>query len=275
MGRPKRTAMLFLPPHPPLPIREEGSVVLGRSQSCDLTLDTPDASRRHAEIVAAGAGYVIRDLDSTNGTFVNSQRIREHRLEPGDRIGIGRQVIVFCQVDAGLEGGGASERDNAQTMVVLDPIPAECFRGDLREIPPFAVLQTLEMGRKTGLLRVDSGLGPGRLWLGEGTPIHAETRPPGTHAGWSLLLMVGVCWWACQSEDKRLHLSRTWALGCRTCAVLGMLAGMAVVHSALAAAMPGDAAAGIALSHVAMVSAMAIGSSVGFAVPLWLNPDRP
>ncbi len=176
MGRPKRTAMLFLPPHPPLPMRQEGSVVLGRSQSCDLTLDTPDASRRHAEIVATGAGYVIRDLDSTNGTFVNSQRIREHRLQPGDRIGIGRQVIVFCQVDAGLEGGGASERNNAQTMVALDPMPAECFRGDVREIPPFAVLQTLEMGRKTGLLRVDSGLGPGRLWLGDGTPIHAETK---------------------------------------------------------------------------------------------------
>ncbi len=85
-------------------------------------------------------------------------------------------MIVFCQVDAGLEGGGASERDNALTIVALDPMPGECFRGDLREIPPFAVLQTLEMGRKTGLLRVDSGLGPGRLWLGDGTPIHAETK---------------------------------------------------------------------------------------------------
>jgi hypothetical protein len=61
-------------------------------------------------------------------------------------------------------------------MVVLDPVPAECFRGDLREIPPFAVLQTLEMGRKTGLLRIDSELGPGRLWLGDGAPIHAETQ---------------------------------------------------------------------------------------------------
>ena len=176
MGGPKRTPMLFLPPHPPLSMHEEGCVVLGRSQSCDLTLDTPDASRRHAEIVPAGAGYVIRDLDSTNGTFVNNQLIREHRLEPGDRIGIGRQVIVFCQVDAGLEGGGATERDNAQTMVALDPVPAECFRGDLREIPPFAVLQTLEMGRKTGLLRVHSELGPGRLWLGDGAPIHAESQ---------------------------------------------------------------------------------------------------
>ena len=175
MLRPKGTPMLFLPPQPPLPMREEGSIVLGRSQGCDLTLDTPDASRRHAEIAALGGAYVVRDLDSTNGTFVNGQRIREHRLQPGDRIGIGRLVIAFCQVDAALEGG-ASERDNAKTMVALDPVPAECFRGDLREIPPFAVLQTLEMGRKTGLLRIDSELGPGRLWLGDGAPIHAETQ---------------------------------------------------------------------------------------------------
>ena len=176
MGGAKRTPMLFLPPHPPLAIRAEGSIVLGRSQSCDITLDTPDASRRHAEIASAGAGYVVRDLESTNGTFVNGHRIREHRLQPGDRIGIGRLVIVFCQVDAGLEGDGATERGNAQTIVALDPVPVECFRGDMREIPPFAVLQTLEMGRKTGLLRVDSELGPGRFWLGDGTPIHAETE---------------------------------------------------------------------------------------------------
>jgi len=176
MGGPKRTPMLFLPPHPPLAMRAEGSIVLGRSQSCDLTLDTPDASRRHAEIAPVGATYVIRDLGSTNGTFVNNQRIEEHPLQPGDRIGIGGQEIAFCQVDAALEGSGATERDNTKTMVALDPVPAECFRGDVREIPPYAVLQTLEMGRKTGLLKLDSELGPGQLWLGDGAPIHAETQ---------------------------------------------------------------------------------------------------
>ena len=172
----RHAPMLFLPPHPPLALREAGSVVLGRSPSCDLALDTPDASRRHAEIAAVGAGYVVRDLDSTNGTFVNGQRIREHRLQAGDRIGIGGQLIAFCQVAAALEGEGPCETDNTQTMVALDPAPAECFRGDVREIPPFAVLQTLEMGRKTGLLKIDSELGPGRLWLGDGAPIHAETK---------------------------------------------------------------------------------------------------
>jgi hypothetical protein len=49
------------------------------------------------------------------------------------------------------------------------------FRGDLAEIPPFAVLQILEMGRKTGLLQIDSDATPGKLWLRGGDPIHAET----------------------------------------------------------------------------------------------------
>lgn len=128
-----------------------------------------------------------------------------------------------------------------------------------------------------------AGLGGLGMLAGPGLDL-ARSRPPGTHAGWSLLLMVGVCWWACKAEDRRMHRSGTWALSCRICAVIGMLAGMAMVHSAMvhfamvhsamAASTPVGHAAGFALSHVAMVSAMTLGSSVGFAVPLWLDPGR-
>ncbi len=167
------TAMLFLPPQPPLPLRTE-RVVMGRSRSCDLRLPSGDASRRHAEIVPVTGGYVLRDLGSTNGTFVNSERVDQRQLRPGDRIRIGSNTILFCQVDASFDPVPSDGED--QTVLAERPASGGSLQGELSDIPPYAVLQILELGRKTGLLEVDSELGVGRLWLREGVPVHAETK---------------------------------------------------------------------------------------------------
>ena len=166
--------LLFLPPEPPVELRGPGPFVLGRSRSCDLRLPSGDASRRHAEIVPAGDGFLLRDLASTNGTFVNGERVSERRLRPGDRIQIGTSTITFCQLGASADRG--TERGEAQTVLTERPAFSDVFQGDLAEIPPFAVLQILEMGRKTGLLAIDSDRETGRLWLEGGAPVHAETK---------------------------------------------------------------------------------------------------
>jgi pSer/pThr/pTyr-binding forkhead associated (FHA) protein len=170
------TPMLFLPPLPPSQLPAEGGFVLGRSRSCDLTLKTPDASRRHAEIVSVTGGYLIRDLGSTNGTFVNGDRIEERQLHTGDRIEIGGDLITFCEVDPALDAAEVDEGGEAKTMLIERPALGECIQGDLAEIPPFAVLQILEMGRKTGVLQVETDSGTGSLWLVDGAPVHAETK---------------------------------------------------------------------------------------------------
>jgi pSer/pThr/pTyr-binding forkhead associated (FHA) protein len=171
-----RTPMLFLPPRPPVPLPTSGSLVLGRSRTCDLTLASPDSSRRHAQIDAEADGYRIRDLGSTNGTFVNGERVEERRLATGDRIEIGGDLITFCQVDPALDAPAPADAGEAQTMMLERPALGECIRGNLGEIPPFAVLQILEMGNKTGVLQVDGGAEAGRLWLVDGRPVHAETK---------------------------------------------------------------------------------------------------
>jgi pSer/pThr/pTyr-binding forkhead associated (FHA) protein len=169
------TAMLFIPPLPPVQLAADSKLVLGRSRSCDVTLRTPDASRRHAEITGVTGGYVISDLGSTNGTFVNGERIEQRQLRPGDRIQIGSEAITFCEVGGGLDGSETSSFREAQTMLMERPALGEVFQGSLAEIPPFAVLQILEMGRKTGVLQVESQGERASLWLGSGVPIHAET----------------------------------------------------------------------------------------------------
>ena len=145
-------AMLFAPPQPPFQLPHTGAVVLGRSRECELRLGDVDTSRRHAKIVCEGGRFVLHDLASTNGTFVNGERIERRELEPGDRLQIGANMVTFCQVSGQVSEGFDAPDDGMQTQVLDRDLRGGAFRGDLAEIPPFAVIQILEMGRKTGLL---------------------------------------------------------------------------------------------------------------------------
>ena len=70
-------------------------VVLGRSRECDLRVDDPNVSRRHAELRQEGATYWLVDLDSTNGTQLNGRTITRAKLSDGDRIRLGDTEVVF------------------------------------------------------------------------------------------------------------------------------------------------------------------------------------
>jgi hypothetical protein len=73
----------------------EDGAILGRAGGCDLELDDPTVSKRHARIAYDGSPS-IEDLGSTNGTFVNGKRIEGvAQLRRGDRIGLGAAKIVF------------------------------------------------------------------------------------------------------------------------------------------------------------------------------------
>jgi FhaA, N-terminal domain/FHA domain len=69
--------------------------VIGRSSTCDIVVDDPNVSRRHAEIRRIGEGYSLVDLSSTNGTEVNGQRVGETSLMNGDVIGVGTTRLTF------------------------------------------------------------------------------------------------------------------------------------------------------------------------------------
>ena len=68
---------------------------IGRTPDNQIVVPVREVSRRHAEIVLTDTGYVVKDLGSPNGTFVNGERITEHRLQDEDRIAMGGQVFVF------------------------------------------------------------------------------------------------------------------------------------------------------------------------------------
>ncbi len=69
---------------------------IGREAGNFIKLDDQEVSRRHAEIRRVGEGYVVGDLKSSNGTYLNESRIDRADLAAGDRIRIGRSVLLFA-----------------------------------------------------------------------------------------------------------------------------------------------------------------------------------
>lgn len=70
-------------------------VVIGRDVKADVMLNNESVSRRHAEIVRLAEGYLLRDLNSKNGTYVNGQRVQEYLLQEGDMVAIGDFQLNF------------------------------------------------------------------------------------------------------------------------------------------------------------------------------------
>ncbi len=94
----------------PLPTVSVGDVplVLGRNPGCGLVIDSPAVSGRHARLSRKGNGFVIEDLGSSNGTFVNGARINiPMPVNPGDAIGLGSYSLTLARdapAAAGLVG---------------------------------------------------------------------------------------------------------------------------------------------------------------------------
>jgi len=71
-------------------------ILLGRSRECDIQVEDPNVSRRHAELRQEGASYWIVDLESTNGIEVNGHRVQRAKLDSGDTFTVGSTEITFA-----------------------------------------------------------------------------------------------------------------------------------------------------------------------------------
>ena len=77
----------------------DSSIVIGRSSKCDIQIDQESVSRNHSELINTGKSIIVRDLGSTNGTYVNDVPVDEHVLRDGDLVKIGRTILKFLNGD--------------------------------------------------------------------------------------------------------------------------------------------------------------------------------
>lgn len=130
----------------------EPKIVMGRSEECDIMFPLRAVSRRHAQVVRTDDGYVLRDLGSKNGTFVNGQEVEgDYLLQDGDEIQIAlavRLLFVGAEATAPLEVAASLLRPAG---LLLEVAERRVWIGGEELTPPlspaqFALLQLLYEG---------------------------------------------------------------------------------------------------------------------------------
>lgn len=109
-------------------------MVLGRETTCDISLDSRYVSRFQNLFMETEKGWWLLDLNSTNGSYINGRRIKEHRLQDGDVIAVGRHQLRFLGPGEGhVEDGDAATliqptRDQHPTVPAAKPLAGKSSR---------------------------------------------------------------------------------------------------------------------------------------------------
>lgn len=109
-------------------------VTIGRREDCDLRIPLGDVSRKHCTIMQSDAGLQIQDLGSSNGTYVNDERVQQSPLNAGDRLRIGSLRFVV-QID------GKPDESEADDFT----IPGSAMGSDASESDPGHLSPTQEV----------------------------------------------------------------------------------------------------------------------------------
>jgi pSer/pThr/pTyr-binding forkhead associated (FHA) protein len=162
------------------PLAEGQEIVIGRSSELDMVLVEEMVSRKHARIALADGTISIEDLGSTNGTFVNGEKVQQGTLREGDRVLIGTNILKVvaapqdAQARANLKAMAVGRVTAKQQGVGRSTEEAPRMSGNLEEIPLPDLLQLFGTSRKAGVLVLRSAGREGRIYLNEGRIRFAE-----------------------------------------------------------------------------------------------------
>jgi pSer/pThr/pTyr-binding forkhead associated (FHA) protein len=93
------------------------SVSIGRHEDNTIVIDNLAVSGYHARIDLTGSEYILTDLQSTNGTFVNDEKVVSHKLGHGDNVAIGKHVLLFVATE---QAKAAGQKTSLNKTMVLD-----------------------------------------------------------------------------------------------------------------------------------------------------------
>lgn len=122
---------------------------IGSAHDSDLALDDTTVSRRHCRIVFDGGGYILEDLESRNGSYVESHRIKAAYLRPGVRIGLGSSTLLFS-----LEEG-----EQVEVIIARGDRFGDLYGRSIEMKEVFGILQKVAPTDATVLITGESGTG--------------------------------------------------------------------------------------------------------------------
>lgn len=157
-----------------VPLPKAREFVIGRGGELDIVLVEDMVSRKHAKLTLSEGKIVIQDLGSTNGTFVNGEKVRKSLLKEGDRVLIGTSILKLISAADSKLAANASNMDRGALQQMLDGVAerrkdeSTAVSGSLEEMPIPDLLQMLSNMKKNGTLAVTNGEDSGRIYIREG-----------------------------------------------------------------------------------------------------------
>ncbi len=135
---------------------EGDQLTIGRDSSSNVAINDAEVSRKHARLTFQGGKYVLEDLGSTNGTFVNGQRLASPIvLKSGDVVSLGEQIVLMFEVLSSDPGAtvAASRRSLQSAAPAPSPVPAPA------PTPQQYYTPSVTPARKTNMLPIFIGAG--------------------------------------------------------------------------------------------------------------------
>jgi len=158
------------------PLKADKQIVIGRSSELDMVLVEDMVSRKHAKIMISNGNITIEDLGSTNGTFVNGEKVKQARLKEGDRILIGTSILKLIQ--QGADSAPVDDRvvkqklEEAAAAQAARSTKTSSMTGKIEEIPLPDLLQLFHTSKKNGVL-VITNQHEGKIYLRQGRVYYA------------------------------------------------------------------------------------------------------
>jgi hypothetical protein len=144
-------------------------IIIGRSSELDMVLVEDMVSRKHARISVQGDQIWIEDLGSTNGTFVNGEKIKRSRLKEGDRVLIGTSILKLIASDAPHDPQDA-KRELENVAKARRTSQQRSMSGSIEEVPLPDLLQLFGTSKKSGVLVIRTEAEDvGRIYLRKGS----------------------------------------------------------------------------------------------------------
>lgn len=149
------------------PVYEGKALYAGRNPELDIVLYDDLVSREHTKIECLNGVVQVTDLESTNGTYLYAERIKQARLEPGDRLIIGASILQLVKV-------GTSTGLRPVPKRLLEEGTQVVFSGHLADIPLIDMLQMLHINKKSGVVVIASGMLQGAVFLKDGAVVFGQ-----------------------------------------------------------------------------------------------------